>query len=288
MGTPNQIFKLISGLYISVFILAGNIIAQDLPRPSPKASVSQTIGLTDVEITYCRPGVKERKIWDGLVPYNKMWRTGANESTTISFSDAVKVNGHPVPAGTYSLFTIPAESEWTIILNKNSELNGTSGYKEEEDLLRFQVQPQPADFKERMSFSFTGLEDNSAKVVLHWEKLKVPFTVEVNVHEKAMANIREAMANLKEDDWLTPYRCASYYLHTDTNLEEALNWINTSTSRNATYFNMETKARILGKLGKTKEAIAAAEKSVELAKASDNNPNTADLEKMIAEWKGAM
>jgi hypothetical protein len=269
-------------------LMVSSVTAQDLPRPSPKGSISQTVGLTDISITYSRPGVKERTIWGGLVPYNKLWRTGANEATKIAFSDDVKINGQPLSAGTYSVFTIPTETEWTIIVNKNTQLWGTNEYDEKEDALRIQVKPQPADFAERMSFIFTDLKDNSATVALHWEKLMVPFTVEVDVHARAMANIQKAMAEAEPDDYLTPYRSANYCLNSDTDLEQALEWINKSVSLKETYFNTSVQARLYAKLGKHKEAIAAAEKSIQLVKANDSDADTSELEKMIAEWKSMM
>lgn len=277
-------------LTIAALVIAlgvSSLTAQDLPRPSPGATVSQVVGLTDVSIEYSRPGVKGRKIWDGLVPYNKVWRTGANEATKITFGDDVKINGQALPAGTYSVATIPTENEWTVIFNKNTELWGAMGYKQEEDALRIQAKPQPADFVERMEFTFTDLKDNSAVVALRWEKLLVPFTVEVDVHDKAMANIKKAMADVKPDDYATPHRCASYYLNTDTDLEQALQWSEQSVKIKETYFNTAVYAQLLGKLGKYKEAVAAGEKSVQLAKANDG-PDTSDLEGQIAEWKKAM
>lgn len=283
--------KFVSGIliYMLLFmaVIAQSLLAQDLPRPSPGATVSQVVGLTDVSIAYSRPGVKERKIWGGLVPYNKVWRTGANEATKITFSDDVKINGQALPAGTYSMATIPTENEWTVIFNKKTDLWGSFGYNEEEDALRIQVKPQPADFVERMQFTFTDLKDNSAVVALNWEKLMVPFTVEVDVHDKAMANIKKAMAEVKADDYATPYRCARYYLETDTDLEQALQWIEQSVKIQETYFNTAVHARLLGKLSKYKEAVAAGEKSVQLAKANDG-PDTTELEGQIAEWKKAL
>lgn len=269
-------------------LLLSSLAAQDLPRLSPNASVSQIVGLTDVSITYSRPGVKERTIWGGLVPYNKMWRTGANEATKITIGDDVKINGQPLPAGSYSLFTIPGESGWTVIFNKNTELAGTNGYDEKEDALRIQVKPQAAEFVERMEFVFTDLKDNSATVALHWEKLLVPFTVEVDVHSRAVENIQKALAEAKPDDYLTPFRSANYYFNSDTDLEQALEWINKSVSIKETYFNTSVQARLYGKLGKYKEAIAAAEKSIQLRKADDSDADTSEMEKMIGEWKSMM
>jgi hypothetical protein len=284
----NKTSNVIAMVLLLCALLLSSLAAQDLPRLSPGASVSQTVGLTDISVTYSRPGVKERTIWGGLVPYNKMWRTGANEATKITFSDDVKINGQALPAGSYSLFTIPGESGWTVIFNKNTELAGTNGYDEKEDALRIQVKPQAAEFVERMEFVFTDLKDNSTTVALHWEKLMVPFTVEVDVHSRAVENIQKAMAEAKPDDYLTPFRSANYYFNSDTDLEQALEWINKSVSIKETYFNTSVQARLYGKLGKYKEAIAAAEKSIQLRKADDSDADTSEMEKMIGEWKSMM
>lgn len=153
--------------------------ASDKPRPSPNASVSQTIGVADVAISYGRPGVKGRKVWGTLVPYGQVWRTGANEATTLSLSHAVAIEGQKLPAGTYALFTIPSANEWTIIFNKTAQQWGAFSYDASQDALRVTVKPQAADHVEWMSFQFEGLSENSATVVLRWGQVAVPFKVEV-------------------------------------------------------------------------------------------------------------
>ena len=150
------------------------------PRLSPNASVTQMVGITEITLHYSRPGVKGRKIWGELVPYGEVWRTGANENTTIRFSTPVKIGGKELPAGLYGLQTIPTADEWTVIFSKDADQWGAFSYKPENDALRIQAKPEAADFQERMGFEFDDLTDNSAKVVLRWEKLAVPFTVEVD------------------------------------------------------------------------------------------------------------
>src|SRR5437764_7651992 len=152
----------------------------DLPRPSQHAVVTQRIGITDITLNYHRPLVNGRKIWGGLVPYGEVWRSGANENTTISFSTPVKVEGHELPAGTYGLQTIPTAGDWTVIFSKDANEWGAFSYKQADDALRIQAKPQPAEMRERLAFEFDDVTDTSAKVVLHWEKLKVPFTVEAD------------------------------------------------------------------------------------------------------------
>lgn len=174
-------------LKIGIFIVLGTAIitmeglAQDRgnsePRPSPNASVSQTIGTTVVEITYGRPGIKGREIFGGLVPYNQVWRTGANESTAITFSDDVAIEGKSLEAGTYSLYTVPGNDEWTIIIN--SKLSWGTQYDESQDVLRVTVPAEQGPKREWFNIYFRNLSGSSAEVVLHWDTTVVPFTIEV-------------------------------------------------------------------------------------------------------------
>ncbi|MDZ7767435.1 MAG: DUF2911 domain-containing protein [Melioribacteraceae bacterium] len=163
------------------FTLTITTVSQDdPPRLSPKASVSQVIGYTEVSITYSRPGVKERDIWGGLVPYNQVWRTGANEATTIEFNNDVVINGNEVPKGKYGLFTIPGENKWTIILNKVWDQWGAFNYNAEEDFLRFNAKPEKSDFTPRLLFTFEYVSPYSANVLLEWNHIEVPFLIETN------------------------------------------------------------------------------------------------------------
>lgn len=150
-------------------------------RISPKASVSQTVGFTDVTVSYSRPGVKGRKIWGGLVPYDKVWRAGANEATKITFSTDVMINGKKLTAGSYGFFAIPGRNEWTLIFNKVADQWGAFEYNEAEDALRVTVKPVKDNFTEWLRYEITKTSDNTATISLEWENLKVPFKVEVNI-----------------------------------------------------------------------------------------------------------
>ncbi len=155
-------------------------------RISPKASITETIGVTDVTISYSRPGVKGRKIWGGLIPYNKVWRAGANEATEITFSGDVLINGKKLHAGSYGFFVVPGEKTWTIIFNKIADQWGAFEYNESEDAMRFNVTPQTTNFHEWLNYTFENMVvnvrgKNSAVVYLNWDKLKVPFTIEADV-----------------------------------------------------------------------------------------------------------
>ncbi|HEX7181720.1 MAG TPA: DUF2911 domain-containing protein [Thermoanaerobaculia bacterium] len=255
----------------------------NLPRPSPSASVSQTIGVTKVEIHYSRPGVKDRKIWGELVPYNEVWRTGANENTTITFSTPVKIGGRELPAGIYGLQTIPAQNEWTVIFSKDAELWGAFNYKPENDALRIQAKPRTvADSLERMRFTFEDVTDNSAAVVLRWEKLEVPFTIEVDTPKLVMDAAKSAVR------WQTPYQAANYCLQNDTCLDEASRWLDASIILEPTFANQRAKAMLLAKKNDYKGAVSFGEKALAAAKAAQPPPQpqqVSDLEKMLGEWK---
>ena len=147
-------------------------------RVSPKAGVFQTLGITDVDVSYSRPGVKNRKIWGELVPYNKVWRAGADEATKITFSTDVMIEGKKLPAGAYGFFAIPGENEWTLIFNKIADQWGAFTYNESEDALRIKVKPVSNSNQEWLLYSFTDMTSTSAQLNLIWEKLKVSFKIE--------------------------------------------------------------------------------------------------------------
>jgi hypothetical protein len=241
MSTLQSRTALAAGL-LSV-LAAGAALAQqlDLPRPSPNASVSQTVGVTEITIKYSRPGVKDRPIWGKLVPYGEVWRTGANENTTIRFSTPVKVDGHELAAGIYGLQTIPSAGDWTVIFSKDADEWGAFSYKQEDDALRIQAKPQPAEFRERMAFDFDDVTDTAAKVVLHWEKLRVPFTVEVDTPTLVAAKVKKAVS------WQAPYQAANYCIQNNTCLDDASRWLDASIALEENFSNLRAKAMLLAK-----------------------------------------
>ncbi len=264
-----------------VLVVSDNAFAQlTLPRISPKASVSQTIGITDVTIDYCRPGVKGRVIWGELVPYNEPWRTGANEATTISFSSDVTIAGNKLAKGKYALLTIPTAEEWTVIFSKQIDMWGAMGYKPEEDVLRIKVKPLPAEFTERMMFYFNNITDNSADAVLQWEKIKIPFTIQVDVHGMVMEQAQKSIS------WRTPYQAANYAFENNLDLTKAQKWLEVSKAVEKNYWNTNLEARLLEKQGKKKEAIKLMEEAITMGKAMSQPPfNLADMEALLTKWK---
>ncbi len=257
-----------------------------LPRVSQKATVMQAVGLTDVTIMYNRPGVKGRVIWGGLVPYGEVWRTGANEATSITLTEAIKINGQPLPAGTYSVHTIPTKTAWTVIFNKAVEQWGSYEYDTAKDALRIQVDPKSGAHQEWMTFSFVDVSTDAATVELAWEKLRIPFRIETDTTTQALANIKEALSG-EVKDWETPYGAASFAFTAKLdNRTEAMKWIDQSIGLQENYWNLRLKASMLEQDGKRKDAVVIAEKAVKLGKDSkDPASEIAKTEKLIAEWK---
>src|SRR5215471_2050374 len=206
-----------------------------LPQASPPATVSQTIGLTEIDITYHRPAVNGRKIWGGLVPYGEVWRAGANENTTITFSSPVKIGGKPLAAGTYGLHMIPTTKQWTVIFSNVSSAWGSFSYDEKEDALRVTATPQPAEgFVERLSYTFDDPTETQASFVLRWEKLKVPVKVEVDTPQVVMASIRAELRGLPRFSWPGWNQAAAYWLRHGGDLEEATKFADQSIQMNPT------------------------------------------------------
>lgn len=271
-----------------LLVSAHNLFAQAVrfPSPSSGAVVKQSIGITDITITYSRPGVKGREVWGKLVPYNELWRTGANMATVLEVTDEVMIEGQKLPAGKYSLFTIPAQTgEWTLVINKNPALGGTAGYKQEEDVFRTKVKPQmQTASREWLEFSFEDLTDSSANVVLYWERLRLPIKMTVATQELTFAKARNAVANAQSAN----LGFANYALQTNSNLDEALKMTDASIAVQETYRNHVIKARILEKMGKKADAVKFLEKGVKMGKEMKTAPfDLADNEKMLATWKSA-
>ncbi len=252
------------------------------PRPSPKGSLTQTVGLTDITINYSRPGVKGRSIWGTLVPYDKVWRTGANEATTISFSDDVLIEGQKLPKGTYSLHTIPGQSEWTVIFNSVADQWGSYSYDETKDKLRVKVKPQTAEHREWMGFEIPEMTTDTAKIVLRWEKVAVPFTVNTDSTARTMTSLKNAM----KPTWQTPYQAASFAFDnkgaaTD---QEISDWLDASLRVNENIANLWLKARFLERKGQRAEAIKAGEAAIAAARA-DQADFASEVRRNVENWK---
>jgi len=268
---------------IAAVILLGCILCSQLtpaqqlqvPRVSQGAKLSQTAGLSEITVTYHRPGVKGREIWGKLVPYNQIWRAGANEPTLVTLSDDAVIEGKKISAGTYRLVMIPTPREWTVVFNTEIKNWGTI-YNPKFDIVRFKVKPETCPHEEWMSFSFTDLTPNSARLVLSWEKLRVGFKIEFNTLSKLQMTMGR---------WEVLNDAARFALDNRMYVNEAMTWIDRSVALDRNYYNLRTKAELLARTGKYTEAIATAEEALKVGKAKDQKVDAAAIEKLITDWK---
>src|SRR5213078_1375262 len=260
-------------LCLAIFALGGTVFAQNdlnLPDVSQAAEVKQRIALTDITVKYHRPLVNGRKIWGGLVPYGKVWRAGANENTTIEFSDPVSIEGKPLPKGVYGLHMIPNPDSWTVIFSKTNTGWGSYSYDQKDDPLRVNVKPKPLDqSEEALEYEFENLKPDSTAVTLKWEKLGVPFTVSINDADQTLQNIRAQMKGAGQFAWQAPDQAAQFCLTRKINLDEALRWADASIQNEERFENLSTKADILKALNRQDEAKTTWNKALEKAKAPD-------------------
>ena len=265
----------------------GLMKAQEMPQPSPAATTIQRVGLTDVEIVYSRPSVKEREIFGGLVPYNEIWRTGANASTKVKFSTEVTIDGNKLAAGTYSFYAIPSAAEWIIIFNKNLDHWGTDGYDEADDAVRVTVRPVAlAVSVESMRISVENLTKSSGEITLSWDKtsVAVPFSVEVDAQIEK--NIQKSMSDAHR-----AFRAAANLAADNGEYEKAIEYIDMAANINPeSWYTQWLKAEILQKSGDTKKALKQGEAAIAMGdayyeKAGRPFSYKAGLEKSMAEWK---
>jgi hypothetical protein len=243
-------------LFVFLFSIVSISAQQNLttPQASQKALVSQRIGLTDITVSYHRPAVKNRTVWGGIVPYDQVWRAGANENTTISFSTDVMVGNKKVAAGTYGLHMIPTKNSWTIIFNNDNAAWGSFFYNEKNDAVRFTVNPLVSEYQEWLSYSFDQLNANSTTLTLKWEKLSIPIKIEVDVNETVIANMEKELTGLPGFFWQGWNQIATYALANNYNTDKALAWADKSIGINKNLTNLMTKSLILEATGKSQEA----------------------------------
>jgi hypothetical protein len=272
--TTKTLFILFAGALMLPLVIAQAQLR--IPQISQAAKISQNIGLSEISISYHRPGVKGREIWGGLLPYDAVWRAGANEPTLITFNDDVTIDGKKLGTGTYRLVVIPSKTgDWTLIFNSETKNWGTV-YDAKYDSLKIMVKPENGMNEEWMSFSFTDLTPSSARVVLAWEKIRLSFKVETNI----LAKLQSSVGN-----WQLLNSAARFAVDNKMYLEEGLAWADRSIALDKNARNLQTKAELLAQTGKVNDAIVTAEEAVKIAKAKDPKANTSGLEKMIADWK---
>ena len=280
----------IAALLLVVFTTA-NVMAQELPQPSPAAKVEQRIGLTDVTVVYSRPSVKGREIWGGLEKYDEVWRAGANANTLVTFSDDVKVEGKELKAGTYSFFITPTKGDWKIMFNNVTDGWGTGKYDVKNDMLALTVKPEAGVMKESLSYSFENLSKTTGNLVFAWEKITLTLKIEVDVDKKAWENVDKALAEATGEDKATIYRnAAKHTASTKLRLEEGLKWINESIKIKESWYSYWVKADVQHAAGDNKGAIASVKKAIELGESGAKESGKPfgykeRLEAVIADYK---
>lgn len=271
--------KLIFGALFCGTALFADAQQLKTPAPSPTQTIKQDFGISSVELIYSRPSMKGRKIFGDLVPYDKVWRTGANQATRLKFNDDVMIGGQTVKAGEYALFTIPGEKEWTIIINKGSENWGTI-YKQEDDVVRLKAKTMELDDAvESFTMQFMDVKPTSAQLAMMWDKTAVSFPFTTDIDSKVMAQIN----NLMNKDNRPYFAAAMYYLESGKDLSQAVTWFDKAIEQNnKAFWIYHQKANALAKLGKKQEARMAATKSMQLAKEQNNDDYVKLNEKLLA------
>ena len=253
------------GLLFAASLCQAQSALLNIPRQSQHAVLTQRIGITDITINYHRPLVNGRKIWGDLVPYGQVWRAGANENTTIAFSDPVRIERQPLDKGVYGLHMIPGENQWTVIFSRASTSWGSFTYKQAEDALRVTVKPQPSDMHNALTYDFDQLTPTSAVVELEWEKLAVPFKLDVDVNKIVAENLPVQLRGLAQYTWEGWDDAANYLLANKYDLDQALKYEDQSIQVEKRYDNQMTRSNILEALGQHQEADAARKQALAVA-----------------------
>jgi Protein of unknown function (DUF2911)/Tetratricopeptide repeat len=253
------------------------------PQPSPTQTIKQNFGLSSVELSYSRPGMKGRKIYGDLVPFGKVWRTGANQATTLTFGEDVMIGGKKVTAGKYGLLSIPDKNNWTLIISKQTDVTSPTAYKEDMDVVRVSAEAMKMkDNVETFTMQFADVKANSCALHIMWEGTAVALPITVDVETKVMAQI-DQMINKDNKPY---FNAAMYYMDNGKDLNQALAWFDKAVEGNPTAFWIHhQRANALAKLGKKEEAKMAAKKSMELATTAKNDDYVKLNEKLLADLK---
>lgn len=267
----------------AVFILCSADAQLKTPAPSPTQTVKQDFGLSTIELSYSRPGMKGRKVFGDLVPFGKVWRTGANQATTVTFGEDVTIGGKKVPAGKYGLVTIPDKNNWTVILTKQLDVTSPAGYKQDMDVVRVDAKTMKLDQNvETFTMQFANIKPANCELHIMWENTAVAVPISTDVETKVMAQIDQQM----NKDNRPYFAAAMYYLDNGKDLNQALGWFDKAVEINPKAFWIHhQRANALAKLGKKEEAKLAANKSMELAKEAKNDDYVKLNEKLLAEIK---
>ncbi|MBS1620675.1 MAG: DUF2911 domain-containing protein [Bacteroidetes bacterium] len=251
------------------------------PAPSPSQTIKQEFALSNIELSYSRPGVKGRKIFGDLVPFGAVWRTGANSATTLTFGDEVSIGGTKIPAGKYGLLTIPEKDSWTIIISKQTDVTSPSAYKQDQDVVRVNAKTMKMDEKvETFTMQFANVKPSSCDLHIMWDNTAVSLSITADVESAVMKQIDQIM----NKDNKPYYAAAMYYMDNGKDLNQALSWINKAVEQQPkAFYIVYQQANCLAKLGKKEEAKAAAQKSMTLSKDAKNDDYVRLNEKLLAE-----
>ncbi|MCB0478390.1 MAG: DUF2911 domain-containing protein [Crocinitomicaceae bacterium] len=274
--------KLFFALTIGAFI--GTTTAQELPAPSPGCKIESRVGLTDVTLEYSRPSVKGREIFGSLVPYDKVWRFGANKNTMVTFSTDVTIDGKELKAGTYSIFATPNKEEWTIAFNTDTEQWGAGGYTTEKDALSIKVKPEEVKKHETFTLMVGNLSNKGATICMVWDNVKIKIPFKVKTHAIALANIEAAIKEGKDLDVV--YYTAARYFHSSKNDDKtAMEYIEKSLKVKENFKCLFLQAQIFEGQGKMKEAIDSAEKAQKLALEEKNEGWASYIKETLDDWR---
>jgi Protein of unknown function (DUF2911)/Tetratricopeptide repeat len=251
------------------------------PQPSPTQTIKQNFGLSNVELSYSRPGIKGRKIFGDLVPFGKVWRTGANNASTLTFGDAVTIGGTKIPAGKYGLLTIPDKKSWIIIISKQTDVTSPADYKQDQDVVRVEAKTMDMDNSlETFTMQFANVKPTTCELYMMWDKTAVALPIATDVETKVMAQIDQLM----NKDNRPYFNAAMYYMDNGKDLNQALAWFDKAVElQPAAFFIHHQRANCLARLGKKEEAKAAAEKSKALAIEQKNDDYVRLNDKLLAE-----
>jgi hypothetical protein len=257
-----------AGLALAIPSIHAQSALLDLPRDSQHATVMQRIGITDVTISYHRPLVKGRQIWGKVVPYGEVWRAGANENTTITFTDPVTIEGQPLAKGVYGLHMLPGQNEWTVIFSKVHTAWGSFTYNQKDDALRVTVKPQASEAHEVLTYDFEDMKSDSGVATLRWEKVAVPFKIGVDVHAIVVASLPNQLQGLPQYMWEGWDDAATYLVTNKIALDDALKYEETSIKTEPRFDNFMTKAQILDAMGRKDDAESARTQGLQRATAA--------------------
>lgn len=275
--------KIILTAAAAFFLVAADAQQLKTPAASPSQTIKQEFGLSSIELNYSRPGVKNRKVYGDLVPFGKVWRTGANQATTLTFGDEVTIGGKKVPAGTYGLLTIPDKNSWTFIISKQVDVTSPAAYKQDMDVVRVEAKPMKTDYPfETFTMQFANVKPTTVELMLLWENTAVALPISTDVDAKVMKQIDDLM----NKDSKPYFGAAMYYMENGKDLNQAMVWFDKAAQvQPKAFWVHHQRANALAKLGRKEDARAAAKTSMDLARDAKNDDYVKLNEKLLAELK---